>query len=60
MSGGSHSYDVVVVGSSNLDLVATGGSDCHGMAKGQPLIGRVKLPYPQVEALRSRRSRHGS
>lgn len=40
-----------------LDLVATGGSDCHGMAKGQPLIGRVKLPYPQVEALRSRRSR---
>ena len=23
MSGGSHSYDVVVVGSSNLDLVAT-------------------------------------
>jgi predicted metal-dependent phosphoesterase TrpH len=40
----------------DLDLVATGGSDCHGMAKGQPLIGRVKLPYPQVEALRARRS----
>lgn len=40
-----------------LDLVATGGSDCHGMAKGEPLIGRVKLPYPQVEALRARRAR---
>lgn len=38
-----------------LDLIATGGSDCHGMAKGQPLIGRVKLPYAQVEALRARR-----
>jgi len=44
----------------DLDLVATGGSDCHGMAKGQPLIGRVKLPYPQVEALRARRSRNSS
>ena len=40
-----------------FDLVATGGSDCHGMAKGEPLIGRVKLPYPQVEALRARRAR---
>jgi predicted metal-dependent phosphoesterase TrpH len=38
-----------------LDLVATGGSDCHGMAKGRPLIGQVKLPYSQVEALRDRR-----
>lgn len=38
-----------------LGLVATGGSDCHGMAKGQPLIGRVKLPYEQVAALKARR-----
>lgn len=36
-------------------LVATGGSDCHGMAKGHPLIGAVRLPYPQVESLRNRR-----
>ena len=36
-------------------LVATGGSDCHGMNKGEPLIGRVKLPYEQVELLRQRR-----
>jgi 3',5'-nucleoside bisphosphate phosphatase len=40
---------------SELHLVATGGSDCHGMAKGQPLIGQVKLPYSQVEQLRARR-----
>lgn len=36
-------------------LVATGGSDCHGMSKGQPLIGRVKVPVAQVEQLRLRR-----
>ena len=33
-------------------LVMTGGSDCHGMAKGQPLIGTVKLPYTYVESLK--------
>ncbi len=33
-------------------LVMTGGSDCHGTAKGQPLIGSVKLPYTYVEELR--------
>jgi predicted metal-dependent phosphoesterase TrpH len=38
-----------------LNLVATGGSDCHGLSKGQPMIGRVKLPYEQVEALQQRR-----
>ena len=34
-------------------LLMTGGSDCHGMAKGQPLIGTVKLPYTYVEQLRT-------
>ena len=38
-----------------LGLVATGGSDCHGMSKGEPLIGRIRLPYAQVEALKARR-----
>ncbi len=38
-----------------LGLVATGGSDCHGMSKGEPLIGRIQLPYAQVEALKARR-----
>ena len=26
-------------------LFVTGGSDCHGLSKGKPLIGTVKLPY---------------
>jgi predicted metal-dependent phosphoesterase TrpH len=33
-------------------LLVTGGSDCHGMAKGQPLIGTVKLAQGLVDALR--------
>jgi len=32
-------------------LLITGGSDCHGMSKGRPLIGTVKLPYEHVEKL---------
>lgn len=35
-------------------LVATGGSDCHGMNKGKPLIGSVKLPLLHVEQLLER------
>src|SRR5260221_9005559 len=35
-------------------LLVTGGSDCHGMSKGKPLIGSVKLPYQRVEQLRER------
>jgi 3',5'-nucleoside bisphosphate phosphatase len=35
-------------------LLVTGGSDCHGMSKGQPLIGTVKLPYQHVEKLKAR------
>ena len=34
-------------------LLVTGGSDCHGENKGDPLIGRVKLPYEFVEKLKS-------
>jgi len=37
-----------------FQLLVTGGSDCHGMSKGRPLIGSVKLPYPYVEKLRAR------
>jgi hypothetical protein len=33
-------------------LLVTGGSDCHGMSKGKPLIGSVKLPYQHVEKLK--------
>jgi hypothetical protein len=37
-----------------LGVLVTGGSDCHGMNKGQPLIGTVKLPYLHVEQLKRR------
>jgi 3',5'-nucleoside bisphosphate phosphatase len=36
------------------NLLVTGGSDCHGMSKGKPLIGGVKLPYWRVEMLKER------
>jgi predicted metal-dependent phosphoesterase TrpH len=35
-------------------LLITGGSDCHGLSKGKPLIGTVKLPYEHVEKLKAR------
>ena len=35
-------------------LLVTGGSDCHGFSKGKPIIGTVKLPYEQVERLKSK------
>ena len=34
------------------DLLVTGGSDCHGMSKGKPLIGTIKLPFQHVEKLK--------
>jgi hypothetical protein len=33
-------------------LLVTGGSDCHGLSKGKPLIGTVKLPYEYVQQLK--------
>ena len=36
------------------ELVITGGSDCHGMNKGKPLIGSIKLPYQYVRELKGR------
>jgi predicted metal-dependent phosphoesterase TrpH len=36
------------------NLLVTGGSDCHGMSKGKPLIGTVKLPYREVEKLKAK------
>jgi hypothetical protein len=35
-------------------LLVTGGSDCHGLSKGRPLIGTVKVPYQHVEQLAAR------
>lgn len=34
-----------------LGLIATGGSDCHGLAKKNVLIGQVTMPYSTVEEL---------
>jgi predicted metal-dependent phosphoesterase TrpH len=35
-----------------LGLLVTGGSDCHGLSKGRPLIGGIKLPYHHVERMK--------
>jgi hypothetical protein len=34
-------------------LLITGGSDCHGLSKGKPLIGSIKLPYEHIERLKA-------
>jgi predicted metal-dependent phosphoesterase TrpH len=41
-------------------LLITGGSDCHGLNKGRPLIGTIKLPYGHVLALREAANRRRS
>ena len=33
-------------------LLVTGGSDCHGLSKGKPLIGSIRVPYQHVEKLK--------
>jgi predicted metal-dependent phosphoesterase TrpH len=43
-----------------LGLLITGGSDCHGLSKGKPLIGTVKLPYEYVERLKAAHARRHS
>lgn len=35
-----------------LNLLVTGGSDCHGFSKGKPLIGTVKLPGIYLQKLK--------
>jgi 3',5'-nucleoside bisphosphate phosphatase len=35
-------------------VLITGGSDCHGISKGRPLIGTVRLDYGYVERLKAR------
>jgi predicted metal-dependent phosphoesterase TrpH len=35
-------------------LLVTGGSDCHGLSKGRPLIGTVRLPFQHVKQLKAR------
>lgn len=33
-------------------LLVTGGSDCHGLSKGKPLVGSIKVPYEVVVRMR--------
>ena len=42
------------------NLAVTGGSDCHGMSKGKPLVGTLKVPYEYVRWLRERKERRAS
>jgi 3',5'-nucleoside bisphosphate phosphatase len=37
-----------------LGVCATGGSDCHGSGRDGMLLGKIKLPYERVEALKAR------
>ncbi|MGH7972073.1 MAG: PHP domain-containing protein, partial [Limisphaerales bacterium] len=39
-------------------LLVTGGSDCHGMSKGKPVMGSVRLPYAHVEKLKAKAASH--
>ena len=38
----------------NHKLLVTGGSDCHGLSKGKPLIGTVRIPYRLVERMKDK------
>jgi predicted metal-dependent phosphoesterase TrpH len=40
--------------SETLGICATGGSDCHGSGRDGMLLGKIKLPYERVEALKAR------
>lgn len=40
------------------NLLVTGGSDCHGLSKGKPLIGSVKLAEKYFVALKEKAASH--
>jgi len=41
-------------------LLVTGGSDCHGLSKGKPLIGGIKLPIHYVHKLQKAHAKRQS
>jgi predicted metal-dependent phosphoesterase TrpH len=43
-----------------FNLLVTGGSDCHGLSKGKPLIGTIHLPYQHVEKLKAKAAARSS
>ena len=46
----SHYLDIA----DKYHLLVTGGSDCHGMSKGRPLIGNVRLSRDHYDKLKSK------
>ena len=40
-----------------MNLLVTGGSDCHGAAKPEVKLGSVKIPYELVEKLKEAKSK---
>jgi len=34
------------------NLLISGGSDCHGLSKGKTLLGKAKVPYQAIEAMK--------
>jgi len=42
------------------NLLVTGGSDCHGMSKGKPLIGTVRLAREHFDKLKAKAAEHKS
>lgn len=50
----THDCERYTVMAEENDLLVTGGSDCHGLNRGQPLIGGIKLPYVYVEKMKER------
>lgn len=41
-----------------LDLLATGGTDCHGSQSSKYFLGDIRLPYRHVERLKDRRQEY--
>ena len=39
------------------NLLISGGSDCHGIAKGKIFLGKVKVPYQAVEEMKNGREK---
>lgn len=57
----SHSLEVsasLVRLANRLGLLITGGSDCHGMAKEEVLMGKVRLEKKYVDLLKAEHSSH--
>ena len=48
----SHTTEHYLRVAARFRLLPTGGSDCHGMNKGEPLIGSVRLAIDFVERLK--------